>query len=89
MADKFVELLPANDLTVAFIRRAPGARSVLVAVNTTGGTTTLPMPQPGRIIIATERTLDSSLAGSLLRLPPFSAAWDVIHNAAQALGRSL
>ena len=70
-----LELLPANDLTVAFIRRAPGARSVLVAVNTTGGTTTLPMPQPGRIIIATERTLDSSLAGSLLRLPPFSAAW--------------
>ncbi len=60
---------------VAFIRRAPGARPVLVAVNTTGGTTTLPMSQPGRIIIATERTLDSSLAGSLLRLPPFSAAW--------------
>ncbi|MCC6386549.1 MAG: DUF3459 domain-containing protein [Dehalococcoidia bacterium] len=70
-----LELLAANDLTVAFIRRAAEGRAVLVAVNTSAGVASLPMPAPGRVIIATERTLDRSLAGSLLRLPPFSAAW--------------
>ena len=70
-----LELLPPNDLTVAFIRRSAEGRPVLVAVNTSASVASLPMPAAGRIIIATERTLDRSLVVSLLRLPPFSAAW--------------
>ena len=70
------ELLEGPPESVLFVRRAEGARAVLVALNT--GLEPLPVPLPAgfaRVLLASDRALEDAPLGGELVLPPLAAAW--------------
>ncbi|MEX0784919.1 MAG: alpha-amylase family glycosyl hydrolase [Dehalococcoidia bacterium] len=66
--------LPGSEDVFAFVREAPSAPAVVVAVNTAAEPRNLRLPREGVVVVSTDRRLEGT-RGDAIEIPPLGALW--------------